>query len=39
MKITIDEIDEVISAIHNKKKAEEIQDLLLDIRLKIEEGE
>ena len=35
MKITTEEIDEVINAIHNKKKASEITDLLLDIRLRI----
>jgi len=35
MNITIDEIDEVINAVHNQKRGSEITDLLLDIRLKL----
>ena len=33
--ITIDDIDEIISAIHNKKESSVISDLLLDLRLKL----
>ena len=36
MNITTEEIDEVISAIHNQKGKEYITDLLLDLRLKLD---
>ena len=39
MKITTEEIDEVISAVHNQKGSDVVTDLLLDIRLRIEEDQ